>query len=108
MPPRTYRDRTRSLRLTAGEDALIRAKAHVVGLTFSAYLRHVALGKRIRARPGQIDEDAIYHLSRIGNNLNQIARAMNTARKGVRQPVAQERLAEVLEELHVLLDRICK
>jgi len=107
MPPKTYRDRIRSLRLTAGEDAMIRAKAHVTGLTFSAYLRRVGLGKRVRARPGQVDDDALYHLARIGNNLNQIARAMNTARKGARQPVAQERLEEVLEKLHVLLDRLC-
>jgi len=98
----------RTLRLTRGEDALFRAKAHAAGLTVSELIRRLVLGKKIPARRGRFNEDGLYHLARIGNNLNQIARAMNTARKRGAPAVGLERLGEVLEELHVLLDELTR
>lgn len=99
---RITRSHFRSLRLTPGELAVIRGKAHAAGLPVSTYLRRVALGKRVRARRGQVDRDAIYHLSKIGNNLNQLARAANTAG----QVVAVELLEEALGELREVLDEL--
>jgi len=89
----------RSLRLTPGELALVRARAHSAGLPVSTFLRRAALGQAVRARRGQVERDAIYQLSKIGNNLNQLARAANTAR----QVVALELLEEALQELRAAL-----
>ena len=105
-PTPAHRNHVRTVRLTRGENALFRAKAHAAGLTVSELIRRLVLGKKVPVRRGRFDEDALYQLSRIGNNLNQIARALNTARKRGVQPVGLERLAEVLEELHVLLDQL--
>lgn len=98
-PTRTH---FRSLRLTPGELAIIRGKAHAAGLPVSTYLRQVGLGKKVRVRRGQIRRDAIYQLIRIGTNINQLARAANTAG----QVVEMELLEEALEELRAALDRL--
>lgn len=68
----------------------------------SAFLRRAALGKRVRSRSGQVRRDAVYQLSKIGNNLNQLARAANTAG----QVRAMERLEAVLEELREALEEL--
>lgn len=104
MPSDSSRRRSRrvhfqSLRLTAGERAIVRARAHAAGLTVSAFLRRAALGQQVRARPGQVRRDAVYHLSKIGTNLNQLAHAANVAR----QVRAEELLEETLAELRATL-----
>jgi hypothetical protein len=96
---RTY---FRSFRLTRGELASLRAKAHAAGLPVSTYLRKVALGKKVPRRRGQLNRDAVYQLSKIGNNLNQLARAANTAG----QVVALERLEPAIEELREAIDAL--
>lgn len=100
--PRTTRSCLRSVRLTPGELAVLRGKAHTAGLPLSTYLRQAGLQKRIRARRGQAGRDAIYQLSKIGNNLNQLARAANTAG----QVVALELLEPVLEQLREVLEEL--
>lgn len=80
----------------------MRARAHAAGLTVSAFLRRAAVGKRVRSRSGQVRRDAVYQLSKIGNNLNQLARAANTAG----QVRAMERLEAVLEELREALEEL--
>lgn len=99
---RTTRTHFRSLRLTPGELAIIRGKAHAAGLPVSTYLRQAGLGRKVRARRGQIRRDAIYQLIRIGTNINQLARAANTAG----QVVALDLLEEALEELRAALDSL--
>jgi hypothetical protein len=37
-------------------------------------MREVALGRQPEVRPDAASNEAIYHLSRIGNNLNQLQR----------------------------------
>jgi len=91
-----------NLRLTAGERTVLRNRAHAAGLTVSAFIRRAALGKRVRARPGHLRRDAIYQLSKIGNNVNQLAHAANMAG----QVTAEELLAETLEELRAALARL--
>lgn len=101
-PERARRVYFQSLRLTAGERAVIRARAHAAGLSVSAFMRRSALGQRVRARSGQVRRDTVYQLSKVGNNLNQLARVANTAR----QVRSEERLEEVLEELRAVLDEL--
>ncbi len=101
-PERAGRVYFQSLRLTAGERAVVRAKAHAAGLSVSELLRRSVLGQRVRVRPGQVRRDAVYQLSKIGNNLNQLAHVANAAG----QVRAEERLEAALEELRSVLTEL--
>lgn len=103
MPPsRTIRSHIQSVRLTRGELAVLHGKARTAGLPLSTFLRHAALGKTVRARRGQVDRDAIYQLVKVGNNINQLARAANAAG----QVVALELLEQAIEDLRSALDHL--
>lgn len=99
---RTTRSCLTSVRSTPGELAVLRRKAHAAGLPLSTYLRRAGLQKTIRARRGQAERDTIYQLSKLGNNLNQLARAANTAG----QVVGLEILEPVIEELRGVLGEL--
>ena len=67
------------LRISPEDKEALKKQATVAGYkSVSKYIRDVALGKRITAR---VDIDAVYNLRKIGNNLNQIARQINTEKK---------------------------
>jgi hypothetical protein len=78
------RTRAKSLWLTDDEYALLEAKATDSGLSVSSYLRSCALGDsgpRARRRPPieiEFLARANADLNRVGNNLNQIAHALNS------------------------------
>jgi len=82
------RTKRRSVRFTADEFNRISAKADKSGFGFAAYIRAAALdgdaGPRAQRRP-PADHKALReilgHIGRIGNNLNQIARALNSGDK---------------------------
>ncbi len=97
--PRSY---FRSVRLTRGELSSLRARAHAAGLTVSEFLRRVAFGQAIRARRNHLDRDAIYHLSKIGTDLNQLTRVANTTG----QLVALELIEPVLEAVRRAIDEL--
>lgn len=97
------RQRTRrsSLRYTTDEFNRIAAKADKAGLAFAAFMRASALGDagpRAQRRP-PADHKALRQilgeLGRIGNNLNQIARALN-AGELVRLPELKDALRAYL------------
>lgn len=80
MAERDNRSAQVHLRLTADEAARMRARAEASGLSLSAYIRRSALDGAPPPAPaaGAGELRALYtELRRIGNNLNQIARAMN-------------------------------
>ena len=93
----------RSVRFTADEFNEIAAKADNSGLGFAAFLRAAALegdaGPRAQRRP-PADHKALRqilgHVGRIGNNVNQIARALNSEE--------QASLPELREALRAYLD----
>lgn len=96
--------RTELLRVRLSEDErrTIRTRAEECGKPTSTFVRELALGSVPRARPGHIEERLVYHLGRIGNNLNQLARRANaTGRLPERRY-----LDAVLEELLDALRRI--
>lgn len=101
---RTTRTHIQSVRLTPGELAVLRGRAHAAGLPLSTFLRDAALGKDIRARRGQLRRDAIYQVAKVGTNVNQLARAANTAG----QVVALELLEEALEDLRRALAHLTR
>ena len=76
-------------------------RAKDCGKCLSTYMRIVALGSIPRARPRRIEQEAVYQLGRIGNNLNQLTRVANAA--------GQIRHADYLQEvLEKLLDAVRK
>ena len=80
--------------LNEAEREAIAAKAEAVGLRPAAYLRQAGLGARLSAR---VNERAYHQLSRIGVNLNQVARVANRAGRLPELGVLQSLLAEVRE-----------
>ena len=81
MSPRPHRTDMLTFRATPEETRLITAKAERCGLSRSKYLRDLALGHSPKERPNFQAREAIYHLSRIGNNLNQLAHHANATKR---------------------------
>jgi hypothetical protein len=97
---RTFRS---SVRFTADEFNRVSVRADSCGIGFSAFLRAAALdgdaGPRAQRRP-PADHKALRQLlgqaGRIGNNINQIARSLNSGDKAC--------LPDLQEALHAYLD----
>ena len=60
------------------EDNLLKAKAKKSGLTESEFLRSCIKGYKIKEQPTKEIREFIKQFSGIANNINQIARAVNT------------------------------
>lgn len=58
--------------VTPAERDRIAANAERAGVTISAYIRSLALGKPLRNKPRVQADELIRQLSRVGNNLNQL------------------------------------
>jgi uncharacterized protein (DUF1778 family) len=85
-----------NFRATEDERAALESLARAEGLTLGSYIRSTLLprAKTLSRRRPRVDEAAIAklygNLNRIGNNINQIARAMNEGQ--VREAAALERM----------------
>jgi ABC-type transporter Mla subunit MlaD len=82
------RDRQFNLRLTVRELEWVRARAVATGMQAADYGRAQLLAERPvralrKALAAHLDPLLLAHLSRLGNNLNQIARALNSRRMPV-------------------------
>lgn len=69
-----------AVRVTLDERVFVDAQAAAAGLTTAEYVRRRVLGLRVDPAPAAADERLLLELSRVGNNLNQIARNLNTER----------------------------
>ena len=67
-----------SVRMSPAERRAVAERADICGQCLSTYMRRVALGSIPRARPRRIEQKVVYHLGRIGTNLNQLTRIANT------------------------------
>ncbi|MCT7531773.1 MobC family plasmid mobilization relaxosome protein [Aliarcobacter cryaerophilus] len=65
---------TKSLRFSLAEYESINAELEKTNLSFSSFTRNLLLKKKINSKT---DDKLILEINRIGNNLNQIARAVN-------------------------------
>ena len=65
---------TKSLRFSLAEYESINLELEKTNLSFSSFTRNLLLKKKINSK---IDDKLILEINRIGNNLNQIARAVN-------------------------------
>ncbi len=103
------RDGVLPVRLAAEERAAVDAAAERAGLTVSSYARQAMLGapapRQVRRPPVEKKELArlLGEVGKIGGNLNQIARAVNT---GVVVP--NTKIDEALDGLQTVRDAILK
>ena len=73
------RRRTIGVRVTEAEETELRERAQAARLSMGAYLRRRALGQWVRsAVERRLGAEELRELNRIGVNLNQMARAMNS------------------------------
>lgn len=108
------RTKRRSVRFTTDEFNRIAAKADNSGIGFAAFMRAAALdgdaGPRAQRRP-PADHKALRqllgHVGRIGNNINQIARAINAGEKAS-LPDLQEALRAYLDIRTAIFDALGK
>jgi hypothetical protein len=68
----------RRIRFSCSQWAEIACRAEACGLTPSAYVRATALGAVPRTRRQAKEQDLVYHLARVGNNLNQLTKRHNS------------------------------
>lgn len=97
----TIRTHNYQVRLSDLELDWLRMKAKDAGVPQSVLIRCLTLGKPLPKRISKISLKTYQELSRIGNNLNQLTKASNTAIKmGCQPPVDSEILNELLEAVN--------
>lgn len=84
--PRAVRELILRVRCSEDERSAWLRKAQAQERSLSEYARHVLSAEPMqrRARPPEVDTALLAAVGRAGNNLNQIARAMNIDRKAGR------------------------
>ena len=88
-------------RVTPAELAHVEAQALAAGLATADFVRRLVLGIRVAPRRSRIENAAIVELIRVGNNLNQMARATNSG-----HPPASADLRAALGVLRGVLERL--
>ena len=92
------------VRLTAAERFDLEAKAERAGVDLSVWVRQqLTAAPAKRMTPQRVDASLISELSRIGNNVNQIARSLNRGRD--EDP---HHLNDVMHKLHSTLETVAR
>lgn len=89
-----------NIRVNEAEYAKIQTSARIMGLSVPKYCKHLVMKSKLK-EPKLADEEyhkIIVDLSRIGNNINQIARRLNQAKS----ELAEEEWLAVKEQLEAL------
>lgn len=74
------------------------------GLTKSTYIRKLIKGEKIRVRPAAEISKLYTEVNRIGNNINQIARSVNS---GMASPeTAAEQALFLLRKVYDLMEKV--
>lgn len=94
-----------AFRVSQSEYVIITNNAETVGLSVAEYIRRKCTEKPLpKKKVSPLDRKFFVELSRVGNNLNQLARVANS---GIRDPFSiNERLSELKELLHYLKSNI--
>ena len=93
------------LRLRQAEKDMLENNAAKCGISKSDYLRRLIMGTTVRARPsGEIRELRV-EVHRIGNNINQIARGVNS---GQVTPETAQRALFLLGKVYEMMYQIAK
>jgi len=98
--PRPLRYRCEfTIRATPEERARLEARAKAAGLSLSRYLVEAGLTTTLPgAAERALRERTLFHVRKVGVNLNQIARRLNS-----QAPVAEEELVRALSALRAAL-----
>ena len=91
--------RTREISIRVNDYELLELKKRNRGSTVASWLRDLALGVT-PVKP--VDPDLVRQLGRIGSNLNQLTRHVNTERQ-VDAQVLHE-IKEIREQIHLLIE----
>ena len=92
-----------AVRLTPGESADWRAKAKAAGVPLSALIRRAMARTRTWTAPAaEVERKRTRQVSRIGNNLNQIARWANTHKRAAEAVEIVARLVAIERALRAL------
>ncbi|MDC6390647.1 plasmid mobilization relaxosome protein MobC [Maribacter sp. PR1] len=87
-----------NVRMTADEYCMACTNAEVMGLSIAEYIRRKVTGKSLpKKMVSPLDRKLFVELSRIGNNLNQLTRVVNS---GIWDPFS---ISKQLEEVKILL-----
>ncbi|MBR9910589.1 MAG: MobC family plasmid mobilization relaxosome protein [Gammaproteobacteria bacterium] len=86
-----------NLRISDVDKNALKVKARAAGLTLSEFLVCAGLVRHISCPPARVDVEMLTHISRIGNNLNQLAHTANCG-----EPVSTAALTDIAEELKLL------
>jgi len=98
--PNERRSAVVPLRLTEAEHNYVREQASAAGISVSEYLRRRSLSLPVQPTPSRVDASLISEINRIGNNVNQLARATHTDRDFVKHWRAiGDELTTVLEKV---------
>ena len=93
------------IELTEEQFAALQEKSRQAGLTMREFLSRLIMGTQIRARPsGEIRELRV-EVHRIGNNIHQIARGVNS---GQVTPEIAQRALFMLGKVYEMTYRIAK
>lgn len=93
------------LRLSQAEKDMLEKNAAKCGISKSAYLRRLITGTTVRAKPsGEIRELRV-EVHRIGNNINQIARGVNS---GQVTPETAQRALFLLGKVYEMMYQIAR
>lgn len=98
--------RSRSVQIkffvTEGERTLILKRASRFN-SLSEYLRNIATKGKIIERPPSISLDQYTELNRIGNNINQIAKRINSSEANIFHKSTKKELEQMIDELKAVL-----
>jgi hypothetical protein len=101
--PENKRDSAIIFRVTDAEKTSIEQLAWADGMTVSDLIKSRVLGKEPKRRQASPDRSALINgiteLARIGNNINQIARAINSGKGHLLQP---DEISNALYEVKAL------
>lgn len=90
-------------RLTLDERVFVDAQAAAAGLSTAEYIRRRVLGARVDPAPAAADERLLLELNRVGVNLNQIARNLNSER-----PVHRFDIEQTVSQLENIMVNIAE
>lgn len=91
------RDKWIKIRVSEEEKTLFEAKAAEVGMSLADLIRHRLQAYRVRITA--LEREQLLTLARIGNNINQVARWVNTHKNGLETIQVVMRLDAILREL---------
>lgn len=97
------KDKRVTIRFTEDEYKLLKQKADDLDITLSNYIRKKALGNREKVTT-KCDKELLYHINRISNNLNQVAKRCNI-NKTIDKLTLQS-LAAIEKQLNDLMEKI--